>query len=64
MDRHKLENLLGAMQSGSPRLIDDLHTCGNILHKNDLDNTVKQDALREKARVPIEYQNCQKIVGL
>ena len=63
MDRHRLEELLGTTHPGSPRLIDVLHTCGNIMRKNDLDNRVKQDALREKATVPEEYQTWQRIAG-
>lgn len=63
-DRHRLDNHLGSTHLGSRTLIDVLHTCGNILRKNDLDNTVKQDALRKQATVPSEYQTWQRIVGL
>ncbi|MGZ8191249.1 MAG: hypothetical protein ACXWTS_08475 [Methylococcaceae bacterium] len=62
--RQRLDKLSGTIHPASPTLIDALQSCGNILRKHDLDESVEQDALREKAVVPEDYQTWQRIAGL
>ena len=62
--RQRLQNRVNTTHPADTALIKALHTCGNIMRNNDLDEPAEQNTLREKALVPAEYQTWQRIAGL
>jgi hypothetical protein len=61
--RQQLQDRVNTTHSSDLMLIKALHTCGDIMRNNDLDETAEQNTFREKALVPAEYKNWQRIAG-